>query len=501
MCCFSSPYQRTYTSLCLSLSLSLIFCFGNRCGAPRSTMSSFVLLALIVLCTTANLALVNGDIALDYTSEIVLKNAVLNATFSITSEFTSGIAGILQDSLGASALSAQVYNAYPHLVISSEVWYTGSTTQVETSVHAIDTTYQKLASDSSLAEDVSGKLSYLCMRNIGQQPTIVDYSESCSFFNQTIPPSTDGTMCLRNLTVSIYTNSSDTTAMRSALCNFLPTDCDLITSATASQVIVPLNGTSTTVYLMNFIITSQDREATLALLVAYANYASFLVERKIVYILVDGVRVFYQGDMQLHTTIGTMSKCVQRMWYLIFLIILVPVILIISQQMFYWGRRSGKRSVKTAEADIRAGVQRNLTPWSNFGMSGYQYGPPQRYAGGYGGTEMQQQQDYPFMQQFYGQNWGGPQQFGGPAPQQPQQQYGAPQSPQMQNQFGNPLQQQPQQQASPPLQFNPLPQSQQGSLINRNAPWSFNSQQRQANPGQWGGYGAGGAQAGWGQQQ
>ncbi|KPA78996.1 hypothetical protein ABB37_05542 [Leptomonas pyrrhocoris] len=443
---------------------------------------SLLRVSLVVWCTITSVAFAADNLALDFTSNIVLENAVLNTTFNVTGNFTSSVAELLQNSFGSSALKARVFNVYPHLVVSTEAWYSGAASSVETSVNTINTTYEKLAADDSLAVDVSGKLSHLCMRNIGQQPTVVDYTNNCSFFNEALAPGAVNSTCPRNLTVSIYTNNSDPVSMRTALCNFLPTDCDLITNVTASQVSVTINGTQVLVYLMPFTITAQDREATLTLLVAYAHYASFLVEQKIVYILVNGVRVFYQGDMQQLWAVGTMSQCAQRMWYLIFLIILVPVILILSQQMYYWGRRSGKRSIKNAEKDIRAGVHLSNMPWANFGSSGYQYGPPQGYPGGYGGAELQQQVN-PYMQQslnppqFYGQQWGGPQ-FGGP--QQfgslPQQQYGG-------------LQRQQQSQVPP------------GTLTNRNAQWPYNGQQPQANPNQWGGYSNSGAQAGWGQQQ
>lgn len=449
-------------------------------------LRTFFTVALVVFCTVANAPLVSGNLALDFTTEIVLENAILNTTFGVTGAFTDSVAEVLQSALSASALSTRVYAVYPHLVVSSEVWYTGAVSSVETSVYTVNNTYQALVAGGSATSDISGKLSYLCTESIGQQPTLIDYTDNCSFFNEIMPPSTDSSTCLRNLSVLIYTNSSDATAMRIALCSFLPTSCDLITNATATQATVTISGSQASVYVMPFTITSQDRKATLTLLVAYANYASFLVEQKIVYILVDGVRVFYQGDLQQLWTVGTMGQCVQRMWYLIFLIILVPVLLILGQQVFYWGRRSGKRSVKAAEGDIRAGVYRRAPPWGNPGPMGYQYGPPQSYPGGYGGAEMMQQQPQqlanPFMQQnsvpqqFYSQQRGGPQQWGGPP------------------QFGNVQQQQQQRYGGFQQQLPP------GTVTNRNAQGPYNGQQPQTNANQWGGYGGGGAQAGWGQQ-
>jgi hypothetical protein len=486
----SVAHHLSYASHMRTLDCALNFFFFARAAfshvaALALMLRSFFLPVLALLCAFASVGLVNANLALDFTSEIVLENAVLNASFNVTGDFTNSVASILQSSLGASTLSASVYTVYPHLVISTETWYSGTAASVENRVNTINSTYQKLVSDDSVSMDVSGKLSYLCMRNIGQQPTFVDYSNNCSFYDETMPPRSDSRTCMRNLSVSIYTNSSDATAMRAALCSFLPTECDLITNATVSQASVTLGGTAVSVYVMPFTITSRDREATLALLVAYANFASFLVEQKVVYILVDGVRVFYQGNLQQLWTVGTMGQCVQRMWYLIFLIILVPVILILSQQMFYWGRRSGKRSVKKAEADIRAGVSRGMNLWANFGAAGYQYGPPpgypRNYPGGYPGNEMQQQQQQQqgnsFLQQrgppqsFYGQQWGG-QQYGGPQQssnpqlqrQQQQQQFGGLQLPLPT------LQQQQQQQLVFP------PQNQPGSLTKRNMQWSYNGQ-------------------------
>ncbi|KPI84350.1 hypothetical protein ABL78_6605 [Leptomonas seymouri] len=416
-----------------------------------------LLFLLAVLCTTASVALADDKIALDFTSEIVLQDALLNTPYNVTSDFTKKIAKVLQHSLSAPGLDARVYSVYPHLVVLSEAWYSGETKSVLADVDKVNATYRALVADGDPVMSVSGTLSYQCVQNIGRQPSAVHYTNNCRFFNEALPSTTPGSECLRDLSVSIYTNSSNPTAMRAALCNFLPTDCELITISTVSQVNVPISGTQVPVFLMPVTISSQDREATLALLVAYTHYASFLVEQRIVYILVDGVRVFYQGDLQLLSITGTMAECAQRMWYLIFLIILVPVILIISQRMFYWGRRSGRRSIKNSEKDIRAGVHLSSIPWANLGTAGYQYGPPQGYPGGYGGAGMQPQ-DNPYMHQrdsasqFYGQQWSTAQ-FGGP---QQQQQYG-----------GFPTQVQRQ---GPP-----------GSLANRNAQWSYSGQQLQPN--------------------
>ncbi|CAJ1026434.1 hypothetical protein NXY56_003228 [Leishmania guyanensis] len=398
-------------------------------------MTPSSLLAVLVLFLVT-LGFVNGDVSFNFNGMIVLKNATLNTDFVVTTSFVDLITSTLQDAAHPRApLMTVVQSVPPHLVILLNMWYTGTPTDVQTAISNINGTYMRWANGDAL--NASGALSYACMTNIGQQPTVIKYTNSCSFWNAPLPPSSAET-CSRNLSLLFYTadlSELDPRArLKSALCTFLSTDCDLISYGDLAVAQINLRGSLTTVHVMPFTVLSQNREATLATLVTYAQYASVLVEYNITYILADGVQVFFKGFSPQLSTLGTFEKCAAQMWYLIFLIILVPVIFMVSHRMFLRGRVSGKRSIAKSERDIRAGVHLNSMPWANFGGGGgYQYYPQQVYSGGYGGGDGSQQVgggdatqenappqpfEYPF--QTAAQGWEG-QQYG--AQQYDRQQY------------------------------------------------------------------------------
>ncbi|CAG9574473.1 conserved hypothetical protein [Leishmania major strain Friedlin] len=349
-------------------------------------MSYSSLLAALILFFVS-LGFANGDSSFNFEAQMILENATVNSDFVVTSDFTELITTALQSvSNPPSPLSTVVQAVPPHLVIVLSMWYTGEPESVQRAISNINGTYTRWASGDTLA--VSGALSHTCLTNIGQQPTFINYTNSCSSWDALLPPSSNQT-CWRNLSLTFYTavtsQSDPRASLQSSLCSFLPTDCGLITYGDLTRTQITISDSVVTVNVMPFTVMSENREATLATLVTYAQYASVLVEHKIVYILANGVQVFFQGDPQSLSINGTFEQCVKKMWYLVFLIVLVPLFLIVSSCLFQRGRASGKRHIKDSEREIRAGVRFSAAPWTNIG-GGYQYGPPQGYGGGYDGV-------------------------------------------------------------------------------------------------------------------
>ncbi|GET88849.1 hypothetical protein, conserved [Leishmania tarentolae] len=342
------------------------------------------LAVLVLFLLSLNSA--KGDTAFDFEAQIVLENATVNSDFAVTEKFTTLITTVLKDAASSPGdLRAVVHGVRPHLVIMLGMWETGALASVQTAISKINGTYTKWSSGDSVA--VSGALSHACMTNIGQQPSVISYTDSCRSWNLTLPPSSNET-CLRNLSLTFYTaitkQSDPRDRLKRALCSFLSVDCELITYGNLTEAKIPFNSSTLMASIMPFSIMSENREETLTMLVSYAQFASVLAEHRIIYLLANGVQVFFQGEQEQFSKEGTLEQCVEKMWYLIFLIILVPLILIISHYLFYRGQASGKKSIMNAEREIRAGVQLNAAPWTNF-SNGYQYGPMQGHGGLYSG--------------------------------------------------------------------------------------------------------------------
>lgn len=454
-------------------------------------------LGVLVLLLFAPI-LVKGDVSLTFYGDIVLQNVINSSVTTVNSTLSNALIAAVASAAGAPAsLTSQVYAAAPNLVIMSTMWSTGSQSTVETAVATVNTTYQSWASGGDAS--ISGALSHACVTSFGVQPTLVRYAQNCTYWAEEVPASTSKT-CLRNLSLTFYTgynSQSDARAsLKAALCAFLPTECSLITYGALSTTQVTVSGSTSTLYVMPFTVMSVDRDATLATLVFYAQFASLLISQNITYILAGGVQVFYHGAAQSFAIAGTQAQCVQQMWYLIFLIILVPVILIVSHRLFYYGRASGKRSVKNAERDIRAGVHISAAPWGNFGAggnagagAGYMYGPPQGYgAGGYGGGGGG---GAPQGGAGFGPPPGGPQSyFAQPSATGAQgwgnQQYGS-------QQYGN------QQYGGQQFYGQQYGGQQSGAAGGPSSQWQYAGGQAPG-AGQWGGYNAGPTQRNWPQQ-
>ncbi|KAG5493007.1 hypothetical protein JKF63_01588 [Porcisia hertigi] len=347
---------------------------------------SFMLISFLMLVALTGSAV--DDVSHPFMGEIVLHNAIVNSDFTVTTEFTDSITAVLQDAAKPpSPLKADVYAVPPHLVVLFGLWQTGTAENVQTAIQGISQTYARWAEGDDLT--TSGALSHTCMKSISQQPMVVHYTQNCSFGDVPLPPSS-GEECLRNLSLTFYTvvnNEPDPSArLRFALCNLLPTDCELISHGALERSQITFGGSSIMANIMPFTVISQNREATLATLVTYAQLTSVLAQHNIIYILTNGVQVFFKGGMQPLSIAGTPAQCAARMWYLIFLILLVPVVLIASHRLFHLGWGSGKKTIQKSERDIRAGVRLGTASWVNFcgnGGGGYQYRPLQDNRGGY----------------------------------------------------------------------------------------------------------------------
>lgn len=326
------------------------------------------------------------SVSLAFNNEIVLQNAVANTDFTVSDIFVNAIGSAINSAASSTAITTNVYTLDPHLVIVSNSWSTGTADTASANVAALQTTYAGWRSGGN--SNINSLLNAICLNNIGRQPTLIDYIDNCTFGNSLIQPKSQNA-CLRNLSTSIITTLSNATLVRATLCSFLPTDCSLIVSNGVTSVTLTSNSISKVYQNMSFSVYAYDRNSVLITLVAYAQHASAVSSLGVEYIQINGIDVYYKGDPPTLTTAGTSSECVQKMWYLIFLIVLIPVILIVSQRFYLWGRLSGKNSIKKSERDVRAGVHLSATPWGNMN-GGFQYGPPQppqasRGAEGWGG--------------------------------------------------------------------------------------------------------------------
>lgn len=401
------------------------------------TVTTLCLLLLIAL-----LADVRGDDgAILFSNEIVLENVDPTGQRTVDDSFVA----LVSDALNlvgqpATPIVASAYTSGSDVVVFSNAWSVGDTATVESEIASINSTFESWREQTNA--QLNSLISEASLQYYGRQPSVVNVTNSCRFWGSPVNPQSQYA-CLRNISTTFLVPQADQNAQSrlvATLCTMLPTNCGLITAdgSPTTEVVTITSSTgsvvsSTTYQRIDITILAYDRNAVLATLVNFARYASVLNPLNIAYIRVAGVQVYYEGDIPQLTIRGvTTSDCVGNLWYLIFLIILVPVVIIASQRFYMMGRVSGIKSVKESEQDIRAGVHLSVTPWNAFpgvaapaGYGGAQL-PGYNTAGPWGPPAGVMQQMGPQQGQWDGagtaaQQWGPPQpqpqassQWGGP---------------------------------------------------------------------------------------
>lgn len=371
----------------------------------RKLLPQGCLIAVVLVLADGLLRTGSGQtISLSFSNEMILQDAVKGANFTVTDEFESAVSDAVNVAAGSSVpITTTVYSVPPHLVLLSNAWSTGTTADVESEIHSLGETFASWR--ETTGGSVYSSLNELCLSNIGRQPAVIDVTDSCSYYDDSVVPDALSA-CNRSLSLTFLSPqiaSPNATRLREVLCSILDTDCGLITcSTTGSEAVTTYQATLSpnevltpimTVYtVMTCSIQAENRNRALVTVVNYASSASALSSQQISYIRAGGIQVYYEGQEPRLTFVGTTSQCLPHYWYLIFLIILVPLILIVGQRIYLWGRRSGKKSIRDYEKDIRAGVHLSGNPWGAYGGAGGArlpppgYGPPANYGGVQGGT-------------------------------------------------------------------------------------------------------------------
>lgn len=344
----------------------------------------------VLLACTAVVVLVVGtltrtgscdNISLVFNNEIILRDAVNGVDFIITEDFQAAVATAVNTAAGTSTpITTSVYSVPPHLALFSSAWATGSAPNVEAEIKALNETYMDWR--ETPGSSIYASLNELCLSNIGRQPSVIDVTNTCSFYNDIIMPNAISA-CNRSLSLTFLSRSSpsNASALKDVLCRVLDTDCGLITCVDAGsetittylETVSPKEGLQpiVTMYgVMSCDVAAEDRNAALVTLVSFANFASVLSSQQISYIRAGGVQIYYEGREPRLGYEGTTVQCLPHYWYLIFFIILVPIILIAAQRFYLWGRKAGRKSIRDYEKDIRAGVHLSNNPWGAYGAGG-----------------------------------------------------------------------------------------------------------------------------------
>lgn len=226
---------------------------------------------------------------------------------------------------------------------------------------------------------VTSQLSTAALSTVGVTPQRVEFSGDCAFATST--------RCESALTVSLTTDVAPPASL-------IPTVCAALVIDYCSQV--TLESTVGPTPQGNFVsvvrIPTLTPAVTLANLLLKARSASQLSLLSISLVQVHGVTVFTVGDLSQRTTTGSMSECVGRQWYLLFLILLAPVSYIVIRWCYSRGKLRGVDIAREQFEDMKVKTTNSMMQQQQQQQQMVYYDQQQQYADMQFQQQQQQQQ-------------------------------------------------------------------------------------------------------------
>lgn len=195
---------------------------------------------------------------------------------------------------------------------------------------------------------LSSNLSTLSSNHFGQSPSSVTYSDKCSFSGQQVtswetpaPVSQVVVQCTDSLTTVVKTSASvDANALKVAVCEHLQLSACSKVSVSASSNSATLTINADPYQALQGILSGVYRPSRLSF------FGITSVE-------VGSVVMFTTGSTEQDSFDGTFEECARRLWYLLFLILLVPLTYIVASKCYRRGKARGKVVAKEQDAEAK----------------------------------------------------------------------------------------------------------------------------------------------------
>jgi hypothetical protein len=279
----------------------------------------------------------------------------------------AALAGPLGNAVGRPPWLVQTTQSESSSRVTFAFWYNGSNAQAAASAARALVT-------SSAGSSVKNALSAATLNAVGVSPQSIDFSADCGY-------SASAVSCGTSLTLSITMDVAPPASLLETICSALAIDyCEMVTLV--SSVGPTLTGT----YVAVVYIPTLNPAATLAAFVLKTRSASQLSMLSISLVQVFGVTVFTVGDLSVKTTSGSMSECVGRQWYLLFLILLAPVSYIVIRWCYNRGKIRGVDIAREQFEDLKVKTANTIAQQQPPQVVYYEQ-PPQQFidASGVGG--------------------------------------------------------------------------------------------------------------------
>lgn len=191
---------------------------------------------------------------------------------------------------------------------------------------------------------VASQLTLATYNFFADVPNAVIFSAHCNY-SQVSPPSnwvteapstTQFVSCGESVVFTITMSSSPSVSqLMSALCQTLPVNsCD--------NVVVNSTVASSGGLVAVVTIRTQQSMALMASMVDRVGQPSQLSALYVTRVSVSGVDIFIRGDVKVQYNSGSFQECMKRLWYLLFLILLVPISYVIVSICYRRGKARGR---------------------------------------------------------------------------------------------------------------------------------------------------------------
>lgn len=259
-------------------------------------------------------------------------------------------------------VKANVYKSQPDVTVVARAWFTGDSKEATASYNRVKDIFDSWEAQPN--DTLISDLNNVSLRELGVQPRLIELSDQCKYGESYIDQSAEN-FGFNNLTLEIRMSTNPQSDLRSRLCRMLPfVDCSLIVLDVVKRV--------NNLYTTKVTITSPNRNYCLVVLMNNFHYAAALLPDIIENVVIAGKEVFRRPSANMVEDGRLQSPCARRFWYLIFLLLLIPLSLFVGHKMYYSGLESGRKAARALERDIRGGV-RYQGQASSQPLEGWQY--------------------------------------------------------------------------------------------------------------------------------
>jgi hypothetical protein len=320
-------------------------------------MKSVVLCLLCVAAVTASrmsIGLIDMDITLGE---------------SDTSLFNSELATVFQPFFGATPslnTSMKFANA---LAVPVFLWFSGfpvdfratSAVQLQSNLTVLWPANGNAVLNSMLINTATNVL--------GVAPSGISYSNECVYSSMApsgwttpSPSATAFVNCERSLALLFhFSNSITSDTVKSYVCSSLEIDCSSILVSSLSAITYSTGSEDVTGFQVLVNMSTVDPLEVLALLcdrAASASQLSFLYD---LMVSVNGVIVYTRGSVIQGESDGTFQECMENLWYLLILLILVPITYVVTSMCYQRGKRRGRVVAQMQDEEAKEKAKQMLS--------------------------------------------------------------------------------------------------------------------------------------------